>query len=104
MLLQGLNPTVTVTCPALAALTGIVDLATDGIFSGPLCRWKLNGRPTFDFQDMQRNKRRELERLSDTYRQNLEKADVDFIEGRGMLVDKNTIEVNGQQYRVSLVS
>ncbi|CAL5227621.1 g10625 [Coccomyxa viridis] len=61
--------------------------------------WKLNGRPTFDFQDMQRNKRRELERLSDIYRKNLEKAEVDFIEGRGRLLDKNTVEVNGQQYK-----
>ncbi len=49
---------------------------------------------------MQRNKRRELERLSDIYRKNLEKAEVDFIEGRGRLLDKNTVEVNGKQYKV----
>ena len=72
--------------------------------NGILCRWKLNGRPTFDFQDMQRNKRRELERLSDIYRKNLEKAKVDFVEGRGRLLDKNTVEVNGKQYKVSQLS
>ena len=71
---------------------------------GLLCRWKLNGRPTFDFQAMQRNKRRELERLSDIYRKNLEKAEVDFIEGRGRLLDRNTVEVNGLQYKVSHTS
>ena len=74
------------------------------MFEVSLCRWKLNGKPTFDFQDMQRNKRRELERLSDIYRKNLEKAEVDFIEGRGRLLDKNTVEVNGRQYKVSLLS
>jgi len=50
---------------------------------------------------MQSNKRRELERLSDTYKSNLEKAEVAFLEGRGKLLDKNTVEVNGKQYMVS---
>lgn len=67
-------------------------------------RWKLNSEPRFSFQVLQRNKRRELERLSDLYRSNLEKAEVNFMEGRGKLIDKNTVEVNGRQYKVSLLS
>ena len=53
---------------------------------------------------MQSNKRRELERLSDTYKSNLEKAEVAFLEGRGKLLDKNTVEVNGKKYMVSHLS
>lgn len=67
-------------------------------------RWKLSSKPRFDFQDMQSNKRRELERLSDTYKSNLEKAEVAFLEGRGKLLDKNTVEVNGKHYMVSHLS
>lgn len=67
------------------------------------CRWKLNGKPAFSFQDLQQNKRQELERLSEVYRSNLEKAEVKFIEGRGKLLDKNTVEVNGSQYKVSSI-
>ena len=65
-------------------------------------RWKLHGKPEFDFRTLQQNKRRELERLSDTYRTNLEQAEVQFIEGRGKLIDQNTVEVNGSQYKVRL--
>ena len=65
-------------------------------------RWKLHGKPEFDIHTLQQNKRRELERLSDTYKDNLEKAEVQFIEGRGKLIDQNTVEVNGSQYKVSL--
>ena len=65
-------------------------------------RRKLHGKPEFDFHALQQNKRRERERLSDTYKNNLEKAEVQFIEGRGKLIDQNTVEVNGSQYKVSL--
>ena len=65
-------------------------------------RWKLHGKPEFDFRTLQKNKRRELERLSDTYKNNLEQAEVHFIEGRGKLIDQNTVEVDGSQYKVRL--
>lgn len=56
--------------------------------------------PHLSWETLQNNKRRELERLSDLYRDNLEKADVKFIEGRAWIVDPNTVEVNGQKYKV----
>lgn len=60
----------------------------------------MKDRPHLSWEALQNNKRRELERLSDLYRDNLEKADVRFIEGRARIVDPNTVEVNGQQYKV----
>ncbi len=60
--------------------------------------------PQLSWEALQKNKRRELERLSDLYRDNLEKADVKFIEGRARIVDPNTVEVNGQQHKVRPLS
>ncbi|CAL8462218.1 g1749 [Coccomyxa elongata] len=61
--------------------------------------WEVKETPQLSWEALQNNKRRELERLSDLYRDNLEKADVKFIEGRARIVDPNTVEVNGQQYK-----
>lgn len=58
--------------------------------------------PALSWETLQRNKRKELERLSDLYRKNLEEGGVAFIEGRGRVVDPNTVEVNGKRYRVSI--
>ena len=65
-----------------------------------MVRWEVEGPPQLSWEKLQSNKRRELERLSDLYMDNLKKADVEFIEGRARIVDPNTVEVNGKQYRV----
>ncbi len=65
-----------------------------------MVRWEVEGPPQLSWEKLQNNKRRELERLSDLYMDNLKKADVEFIEGRARIVDPNTVEVNGKQYRV----
>ena len=66
-------------------------------------RWELDGQPQLSWEKLQSNKRKELERLSDLYMDNLKKADVEFIEGRARIVDPNTVEVNGKQYRVRVL-
>jgi pyruvate/2-oxoglutarate dehydrogenase complex dihydrolipoamide dehydrogenase (E3) component len=63
-------------------------------------RWEVDGQPQLSWEKLQSNKRKELERLSDLYMENLKKADVEYIEGRARIIDPNTVEVNGKQYRV----
>lgn len=64
-------------------------------------RWEVNAKPQLNWEVLQRNKRKELERLSDLYRKNLESAGVNFIEGRACIVDPHTVSINGRQYTVS---
>ncbi|KAK9906912.1 hypothetical protein WJX75_010028 [Coccomyxa subellipsoidea] len=61
--------------------------------------WEVDGQPQLSWEKLQSNKRKELERLSDLYMENLKKADVEYIEGRARIIDPNTVEVNGKQYR-----
>ena len=73
-----------------------------GMSRGPLlCRWNLPGEPTHDWQALRESKNKELERLTNVYKKNLESANVDFIEGLGKVVDEHTVEVKGKRYSVS---
>ena len=54
-----------------------------------------------DFAKVMDLKNNELERLSELYKSGLDGAGVDFIEGRGKLIDAHTVEVKGKKYTVS---
>lgn len=54
--------------------------------------------PTFDWPTLRDNKTKEIERLNGIYQNMLDNAGVEIINGRGKLVDSNTVEVNGQKY------
>ncbi|KAL6771736.1 GSR2 [Auxenochlorella protothecoides x Auxenochlorella symbiontica] len=51
-----------------------------------------------DWSSFLAKKRKELERLHNVYMSLLSNANVDFIEGRGRLVDAHTVEVGGKKY------
>src|SRR6202011_2934425 len=54
--------------------------------------------PSFDWPALIDAKDREIERLSQIYRTMLKNSGVELIEGRGVLVDPHTIELNGRHY------
>src|ERR1700719_3503940 len=54
--------------------------------------------PSFDWPALIDAKDREIERLSQIYRSMLKNSGVELIEGRGVLVDPHTIELNGRHY------
>lgn len=59
--------------------------------------WQL-GQPSFDWDLLKDNRRREILRLNGIYINLLKNAGVEIIEGRGALVDANTVAVNGKHY------
>jgi len=52
----------------------------------------------FNWQQLIKNKNKEIQRLNDIYAKILDDAGVERIEGHGMLVDANTVAVNGKHY------
>src|SRR3984893_5179035 len=54
--------------------------------------------PSFDWAALIDAKDREIERLSQIYRSMLKNSGVELIEGRGVLVDPHTIEIDGRAY------
>ncbi len=54
--------------------------------------------PTFDWATLIANKDREIGRLNSIYQALLEGAGVRIINGRARLLDRNTIEVNGEKF------
>jgi glutathione reductase (NADPH) len=54
--------------------------------------------PSFHWPALIDAKDREIERLSQIYRKMLKSSGVELIEGRGMLVDPHTIEIDGRTY------
>jgi glutathione reductase (NADPH) len=54
--------------------------------------------PSFDWPTLIDAKDREIERLSQIYRSMLKNSGVELIEGRGVLVDPHTIEIDGRTY------
>ena len=54
--------------------------------------------PTFDWATLIANKDREIERLNGIYRGLLEGSGVRIIEGRAKLVDRHTVEVDGERF------
>ena len=57
--------------------------------------------PGITWQRLMENKNKELDRLNGVYMKLLDSAGVEYIEGRGKVVDAHTVEVNGQKYTVS---
>ena len=57
--------------------------------------------PGITWQRLMDNKNKELDRLNGVYRKLLDGAGVEYIEGRGRIVDAHTVEVNGKTYTVS---
>ncbi|CAL5228430.1 g11564 [Coccomyxa viridis] len=54
--------------------------------------------PGITWQRLMENKNKELDRLNGVYRMLLDGAGVEYIEGRGKLVDAHTVEVGGKKY------
>jgi glutathione reductase (NADPH) len=54
--------------------------------------------PEFDWAALIEAKDREIERLSQIYRNMLKNSGVELIEGRGVLVDPHTVAINGRHY------
>jgi glutathione reductase (NADPH) len=59
--------------------------------------------PTFDWATLIANKDREIERLNGIYRGLLEDSGVRIVEGRARLLDRNTVEVNGERFTTERV-
>lgn len=57
--------------------------------------------PGITWQRLMDNKNKELDRLNGVYRKLLDDAGVEYIEGRGRIVDAHTVEVDGKKYTVS---
>src|SRR5437868_11572684 len=54
--------------------------------------------PSFDWPALIEAKDGEIERLSQIYRNMLKNSGVELIEGRGVLVDPHTVEIDGRVY------
>ncbi|KAL6756820.1 glutathione reductase [Haematococcus lacustris] len=63
--------------------------------------WRLpqSVQPQFDWAAFQDAKRTELQRLSNLYRSNLQKAGAQILEGSARLVEPQVVEVNGKHYK-----
>lgn len=58
-----------------------------------------SGSPVFSWSTLRDNKQREIARLNGIYRQLLEKAGVEVLQGHARLTGPQTVEVAGQSYR-----
>ncbi|MEO1198427.1 MAG: glutathione-disulfide reductase [Pseudomonadota bacterium] len=58
--------------------------------------WSLNATPSFDWPTLIANKDREIARLENAYRSNLEKAGVTIFEGHARFKDANTLHIDGR--------
>lgn len=67
--------------------------------------WKAGSSPAFapGWRDLQKAKNTELERLNGVYKRLLDGAGVDFVEGRGRLLDANTVAVDEIDARTGAV-
>ena len=59
--------------------------------------------PGITWQRLMENKNKELDRLNGVYLKLLDGAGVEYIEGRGKLVDAHTVDVGGKKYTVSII-
>ena len=59
--------------------------------------WQV-GAPGFRWETLRDNKKQEISRLNGIYDTMLTNAGVEVIDGRGRILDSNTVEVNGQRY------
>ena len=60
--------------------------------------WMAEGAVKFDWQTLLNNKNTEIKRLNGIYEKLLVNSGADIINGRARFINKNTVEVNGQQY------
>ncbi len=59
--------------------------------------WQV-GKPSFDWPTLRDNKTKEIERLNDIYQNMLVNSGCTLIQGRGVMLDAHTVEVDGQKY------
>ncbi|MCZ6830782.1 MAG: glutathione-disulfide reductase [Gammaproteobacteria bacterium] len=59
--------------------------------------WDSQG-PTFDWATLRDNKKQEISRLNDVYRDLLGGVEANLFDGRARVVDPHSVEVNGQTY------
>ena len=59
--------------------------------------WKFPGTPTLDWKTFLDKKNAEIKRLNGIYGNLLKNSGVDMIEGRGVIVGPNTVEVSGRR-------
>lgn len=62
-------------------------------------RWDAT-RPALTWRRFMDNKNAELDRLNGVYMKLLAGANVEFVEGRGRVVDAHTVEVDGRRFTV----
>lgn len=60
--------------------------------------WASNSVPELDWDHFISAKRKELQRLNGAYKRTLGNANVEMIEGRGRLLDANTVDVDGKKF------
>ncbi|OMP09831.1 hypothetical protein COLO4_05102 [Corchorus olitorius] len=60
--------------------------------------WKYETEPKHDWSTLIANKNAELQRLTGIYKNILNNAGVELIEGRGKIVDPHTVDVDGKLY------
>ena len=60
--------------------------------------WNITSSPEFDWSTLRDNKNTEIERLNGIYKNLLENAGVELINGRATILGPNTVEVNGNKY------
>ena len=61
--------------------------------------WEKFDRPQHSWESLIESKNNEINRLTGIYKRILANNEVDLIEGRGKILDKNTVEVDGKAYR-----
>lgn len=69
-----------------------------------MLRWELDAAPRLNWDRLRENKNNELQRLNQIYMKQIETAGIEFIEGRGKVLDPHTVEVNGKKITVRLSS
>ena len=57
------------------------------------------GETSFDFKTLRKNREAYIERSRQAFSNNFNRNGIDYIEGYARFVDKNTVEVNGEQIR-----
>ena len=67
------------------------------------CRWDV-AEPSVTWERLMQNKNKELDRLNGVYMKLLNNAGVEYMEGRGTIVDAHTVDVDGKRYTVRLAA
>ncbi|DBB10474.1 TPA: hypothetical protein ACH3X3_002016 [Trebouxia sp. C0006] len=60
--------------------------------------WHIEGEISHDWKKLAERKEKQLRKLSDIYKGQLDKAGVHYIEGRATVKDKHTVSINGKDY------